>query len=105
VALNVAISHARTRWPELDRSEPLEAAMQTAAPPLREHDERGPAVRAFIAELDPLNRALVLLYLEDRSHRETAEILGISEANVATRLSRVKQRMREHLTGGTHGER
>jgi RNA polymerase sigma-70 factor (ECF subfamily) len=104
VILNVAISHARARWPEADRAAPLEAAAETPAPSVDAPDERAGLLRAFISELDPLNRALMLLYLEDRSHRETGEILGISEANVAKRLSRVKQLLRERMTGGAHGQ-
>jgi len=39
----------------------------------------------------------VLLYLDERSHREIAEILGLSETNVATRIGRLKQRLRDRL--------
>ena len=48
-------------------------------------------------KLDKLNRALLLLYLEDHSYREIAEILGISETNVATKISRLKQRIRNEI--------
>ena len=37
----------------------------------------------------------MLLYLDERSHREIADVLGISESNVATKLSRLRQRIRE----------
>ena len=50
-----------------------------------------------IAGLDPLSRALLLLYLDDRSHREIAEILGIGESNVGTKINRLKQRIRARL--------
>ena len=46
------------------------------------HDERLQALYAFIGQLDPLNRALILLYLEDRSYGDIAEILGIIEEMV-----------------------
>jgi len=51
-------------------------------------------LRVFIAGLDELNRALILLYLDEHSYREIADILGISETNVATKINRVKQRLR-----------
>ena len=54
-------------------------------------------LRRCIEQLEPLNRALLLLYLEDRSHREIAEVLGISESNVATKLNRLKQRIRNDI--------
>jgi len=32
----------------------------------------------------------MLLYLEEKSHKEIAEIIGISESNVATKIGRIK---------------
>ncbi len=55
-------------------------------------------MHAFIGQLDPLDRALILLYLEDRSYAEMADILGISETNVATKISRIKQKLRGQMT-------
>ena len=52
----------------------------------------------FIDQQDPLNRALLLLYLEERSTRDIAEVLGISESNVTTKISRLKQKLRQDLT-------
>ena len=51
----------------------------------------------FIRSRAPFERALLLLYLEERSTREIAEVLGIGESNVTTRISRLKQRLREHV--------
>ncbi|KAB2896439.1 MAG: winged helix-turn-helix transcriptional regulator, partial [Dokdonella sp.] len=47
--------------------------------------------------LDPFNRALLVLYLDECSQRDIAEILGITETNVATRIARLKQRLREEM--------
>jgi RNA polymerase sigma-70 factor (ECF subfamily) len=41
---------------------------------------------------------LILLYLEDRNYAEIAEILGISETNVATKINRIKQKLRGQMT-------
>jgi RNA polymerase sigma factor, sigma-70 family len=103
IALNVAISQARReRWSEANRFEPLEAHhLETVGggEPIAERDERLQALYAFIGQLDPLNRALILLYLEDRGYAEMAEILGISETNVATKISRIKQKLRGQMVG------
>jgi len=98
VALNVAISQAR-RWGDAERLEPLQAHhLDTiGGEPVAEPDERLLALHAFIGQLDPLNRALILLYLEDRSYAEMAGILGISETLVATRISRIKQTLRRRM--------
>lgn len=102
IALNVAISQARREhWSEADRFEPLQLHhLETVGggEEIAEPDERLTALYAFIAQLDSLNRALILLYLEDRSYGEMAEILGISETNVATKISRIKQKLRDQMT-------
>ena len=70
-----------------------------AETPVRsETDERVSLLQRLIATLDPLNRALLLLYLDDHSYRDIANILGITETNVATKLSRLKERLRQNLT-------
>lgn len=96
IALNVAISHLRnaerraTHTLPLDESAHEDVLVGTIAEP----DERVRALEVFMVRLDPLNRALFLLVLEERPYREIAEILGLSETNVATRISRLKQRIR-----------
>jgi len=102
IALNVAISQARReRWSEGNRFEPLQLHhLETigGGEGIDEPDDRLVALYAFIGELDPLNRALILLYLEDRNHTEMADILGISETNVATKIGRIKQKLRGQMT-------
>jgi RNA polymerase sigma factor (sigma-70 family) len=101
IALNVAISHARSAGHRDRHTVPLdEDALDIAdgsATP-KEPDERVRALHDFIDQLDVLNRALMLLYLEDRSYREIADVLGISETNVATKINRLKQRIRTGIS-------
>lgn len=102
VALNVAISHGRRRQRDLaSHFEPLEThhleTIGGQAPD--EADERVAALHAVIAQLDGLNRALILLYLEDRAYAEIAEVLGISETNVATKINRIKHTLRVRMLG------
>nr|WP_199044209.1 sigma-70 family RNA polymerase sigma factor [Dyella sp. ASV24] len=100
IALNVAISSLR-RTHGAERLEPLQShhldTIGGELPP--EPDDRLVMLYRVIGELDALNRALILLYLEDRSYAEMAEILGISETNVATKLGRIKQTLRSHMAG------
>lgn len=104
IALNVAISHLRGRTlPDrhhvpLDDDEDAALAVATGG-----HDQdpdtdaRLRTLRRVISALPPLDRALMLLYLEERSQREIADVLGISESNVSTKVSRLKQRIREQF--------
>lgn len=111
VALNVAISYTRSASRSgANQVEPLDAMhLETVAAAgsvqheAMERDQRIAALHAFVARLDALNRALVLLYLEDRSYAEIADVLGISETNVATKLNRIKQKLRADMTGAAIG--
>lgn len=101
IALNVAISFVRSDSHRQRYAVPLEDALHDVADVQAvdpEADEQVRALHGFIAQLDPLNRALLLLYLEDRSQREIADILGITETNVSTKIGRLKQRIRDGLT-------
>jgi hypothetical protein len=98
VALNVAISFVRGDGRRRRHLQPLdEATVATAAAETREPDDRLRQLDAAMAALDPLHRALRLLVLDERSHREIAEVLGISESTVPTKLHRLKQRLRDQL--------
>ena len=107
IALNVAISHVRSagsrapvvsldeEYREERDSHPGFAVDDGTAQ--HEADQQLRALYAVIDRQSPMDRALLLLWLEDRSQREIAEVIGISESNVATKLNRLKQRIREQL--------
>lgn len=99
VALNVAISWVRTHAPRQRQTVPLDLDLHDAgvAPLDPGDDERVRRLVTAIRQLEPLDRALVLLYLDDHSHRDIAAVLGLSETNVATKMHRLKQRLRQRL--------
>ena len=100
IALNVAISFLRSHRHRDEHTEPLldgHAEVVGAVDVTHEADQHVRALNRFIEQLQPLDRALLLLYLEDRSYREIADILGISETSVATKISRLKQRIRQDM--------
>jgi len=55
-------------------------------------------LQQFISELKDLDKALMLLYLEEKSYKEIAEIIGFSETNVATKIGRIKQKLKEKFS-------
>lgn len=99
IALNTAISQVRAgTWRERHvalEDHPVEPAHDADAE--RESDDGIRALHGVIDRLAALDRALLLLYLDERSQREIAEILGISESNVATKIGRLKLRIRNEL--------
>jgi len=52
----------------------------------------------FINGLKEIDKAIILLYLDDKSHSEIAQITGFSETNVATRINRIKNRLRSDFS-------
>ncbi|OFW06583.1 MAG: hypothetical protein A3H96_13025 [Acidobacteria bacterium RIFCSPLOWO2_02_FULL_67_36] len=54
----------------------------------------------LIERLRPLDRELVVLYLEGLSAAEIAEVVGISAGNVATRMGRVKKLLSQYANEG-----
>lgn len=52
----------------------------------------------LINRLGQLDKSIILLYLEEKSYEEIAEITGLSVTNVATKLSRIKEKLRKMKT-------
>lgn len=60
-------------------------------------DENIAALYHFIHQLNDLEKAIILLYLEDQSYKDISEIIGITETNVATKLNRIKLKLKKQL--------
>jgi len=50
-----------------------------------------------IYELDEIDRSIMLLYLDEKSYDEIAEIIGISKSNVGVRISRAKESIKQNI--------
>ena len=60
---------------------------------------------AMIRELKPLDRQLILLFLEGVGADEIAEVTGLSAANVATKVHRIRNVLiRRFQAGGEHDQ-
>ena len=57
-------------------------------------EERMQILQKHIKDLNLLDKGILMLYLERKSHEEIAEIIGISKSNVGTKLSRIKDKLR-----------
>jgi RNA polymerase sigma factor (sigma-70 family) len=105
IALNVAISFyrresVRSRHVISGNEQLLEVADETAS-----RSEEVQDLYQWIERLDPLNKALALLYLDGNNYQEIADVLGISETNAATKISRLKQTLRQELGDKQYGTR
>ena len=57
--------------------------------------ERREAMVAGIRELPAMDRQVVMLHLEGLSYSEIAQVAGLSQSAIATRLSRIRARLSE----------
>jgi len=95
IALNVAISFYRKEKKQPIKSdfyneESIFSIVEDDEESTTELDRHLKLLQNFINNLNELNKALMLLYLEEKSYEEIAEILGISKTNVATKIGRIK---------------
>ena len=98
VALNTAITHIRrsSREPRsAELPEPIDHA-----PDMNEHMHREEEVRQLYAAIDTLmgiDKAIILLHLEDQDYDEIAAITGLTKTNVSVRLVRIKRALKEYV--------
>jgi len=90
IALNTCVSFYRksTRRP----------ACVEITPDVKVYAEENEAIAelyACINRLGKLERALILLYLEDRPQKEIADIMGITATNVSTKINRIKEKLKQ----------
>jgi RNA polymerase sigma-70 factor (ECF subfamily) len=96
VAFNVTISHYRkqkTRKKHVVAMPSMIVAIDEDV--TIEYDEKIKQLRAFIQEFDPLNKAIVIMYLDGNSHKEISDAIGISVSNVGTKISRIKTQLKK----------
>jgi RNA polymerase sigma-70 factor (ECF subfamily) len=95
VALNTALSDVRRKRVRGQRADLGEIENRA------DHDTDHENVRllyAAIDELSPAEKSLAVLYLDDLSYKEIADITGITEVNVGVRLFRIKEKLRKWFT-------
>ncbi len=52
-----------------------------------------------IRSLSEIDRAVILLHLEEKSHAEIAEIMGTNANNIGVRIKRIKDKLKKKLDG------
>jgi RNA polymerase sigma factor (sigma-70 family) len=101
IAMNVSISFYRSNLNRKSRTTSLnesifeEIKLENDADEENEHRR---LLHAFIQQLDEFNREILILYLDDYSYKEIAEIVGITESNVGTKMNRIKKKMQEDFS-------
>lgn len=90
ITLNTCISFFRK-----DKKKPIHVELSIDVKEYCEDDEDIQELYNLIGKLGKLDRALILLYLEDRPYKEIGEIMGITPTNVSTKISRIKEKLKQ----------
>ena len=105
VAHNAALTWKRARKNYDRKLDQYETLLPPALhlPPETTDQEILELLYAAIRKLAPLDRSLALLFLDDVSYCEMAEIHGLTESNVGVRLNRLKQKLALLMQEETNG--
>jgi RNA polymerase sigma-70 factor (ECF subfamily) len=107
IALNMAISFYRKENTRNSRTTSIDETLIDIAFELESKNEQESQLNLlnqFIQQLDKLNKALILLYLDGHNYDEIGNILGISASNVGTKLNRIKKKLKQQFeTTTNHG--
>jgi len=92
ISLNTAISFYRKEGSRQKITQPLTDSILSFSDNLEHENKEAKFIQLqlFINDLREIDKAIMLLYLEDKSYKQIAETVGITETNVATKISRIK---------------
>ena len=104
IALNTAISDLRKQHRRITLADPglLPAEFQDIQYS-GEKEEQLQLLYQAINRLTEIERALTMLYLEDKSYQEMEDILGISQNNLRVKMNRIKDKLRKMTKEATYG--
>ena len=94
VALNTAITGLRKKKDFIVSYEPG-ALPQHSVENTGAEEERFHELYKAIGQLNEVEKAIVMLYMEDKSYEEMEEILGISNGALRVKMSRIKDKLRQ----------
>jgi len=96
IGLNTAITSLR-RSSRKPLTQPLSVDHQNLKDPAahRIDMEYGTELQTAINLLNKFDKALVMLYLDEKSYKEIAEIMAITESNVGVKINRIKKKLQE----------
>lgn len=94
VALNTAIYYLKQTKRRVD-TVPIDLEIHWFADERdKTEEEKVKLLYAHIQMLNLLERGIILLYLEGKSHEEIACIVGITTSNVGTKIMRIKEKLK-----------
>ena len=97
IALNTAIGQLKKSKKHSNKTGIDQVVLQQTENYDTEFENRLKMVYEQIHQLNILDKGLILLLLEGKKYEEISEITGLSETNVGTRISRIKQKLKSRI--------
>ena len=98
ISLNTAITWFRDYSKQSKRIEYTDLIPHLSDETDNTIDELYDQLYSAINSLGKIDKAIILLLLDECSYEEIAEIIGISKTNVATKIGRVKIKLKSYLS-------
>ena len=95
IALNVAITDLRKQKDFIDTYEPDKLPQQIDHNTSAEEEEQLKLLYKTIEKLNQVEKAIVMLYMEEKTYEEMEDILGINQGNLRVKMNRIKDKIRQ----------
>ncbi len=99
VALNVCLTQFKKRKKNLPTASLEQIIREPAQEGVDPIHEQVDLLYEGIKQLKDIERAIILLYLEDKQYNEIGEILGMTRTNVGVRINRIKFQLKKYMDG------
>ena len=103
IALNTAISGLRKRKTDLVLMDQFEMPEAVDPGTDQTQEEQLQTLYQAIRELSEIDRAVVMLYLEDHSYEEMEDILGIHQGTLRVKMNRIKEKLKKSIQNISYG--
>lgn len=100
VALNIAITRLRKETKREKFTGLDDNVFEIAATDNKEENEQVLQMYEAIKKLSEVERAITMLYMDDYSYREIAEVMGLSESNIGFNLSKIRSKLKTMVNNG-----
>lgn len=101
VAMNVAIYNLKTAKRKITTVPVTDQYLDLNEDENSRFEEKVTLLKEQLDTLNLLDKGIVMLYLENKSYQEIAEITGLSESNVGTKMARIKEKLKKRINNKT----
>lgn len=100
VAINTALTYRKQAAREPVQADVGSAALEEMPGPSSDATREAAILEDFVRTLAGMDKVVFVLYLEDLSYKEMAEITGLTESHVGVKINRLKQRYIDRFLSG-----